>query len=115
MTPAGEGHRAAAGLGCLLLGNRGVGARNVRARNVRARGLRTGRHLRIGIRWQLDHAQRPGRIHSEHLVDLALDLVSYLRVLSQVALGVVAALAQAVVAIREERPGLLDDVVLDTE
>src|SRR4051812_26310678 len=52
---------------------------------------------------------------AERLVDLALDLLGDLRVLVEERLGVVAALAEALGAVGEERPGLGDDVVLDPQ
>src|SRR3954451_3588996 len=58
---------------------------------------------------------RGRRLPAERLVDLALDLRRHLRVLAQVALGVVASLAEPLVAVGEERPRLLDDVVLHAE
>ena len=52
---------------------------------------------------------------AERLVDLALDLLGHLGMLVQVALGVVAALAEPLAAVGEERAGLGDDRVLDPE
>src|SRR5829696_8189991 len=90
----------------LLLGNRGLGS-----------GRRIGLRARVALRSdrRLHHAKRPSRIHPERLVDLALDLLSHLRVLAQETLGVVAPLTQPVVPVGEERTGLLHDVVLDPE
>src|SRR3954451_14057095 len=52
---------------------------------------------------------------AERLVDLALDLLGDLLVLVQERLSVVAALAEALLAVGEERARLGDDVVLDPE
>src|SRR4051812_20762618 len=54
-------------------------------------------------------------IDAEDLVDLRLDLLGDLRMLVEVDLGVVAALAQPLFAVGEERAGLRDDRVLDPE
>src|SRR5204862_4187811 len=54
-------------------------------------------------------------VDAERRVDLVLDLLGELGVLDEKGLGVVAALAQALVAVGEERAGLGDDVVLDAE
>src|SRR3954470_2285209 len=54
-------------------------------------------------------------IDAEDLVDLRLDLLGDLRVLVEIGLRVVAALAQPLFAIREERAGLRDDRVLDPQ
>src|ERR671918_928480 len=73
--------------------------------------------LAFGVRLRRRYGRqcRSGRLHAKRLVDLALDLARDIRVLAQVALHVVAALAQALVAVGEERAGLLDDPVLDPE
>src|SRR4051812_39619503 len=54
-------------------------------------------------------------IDAEDLVDLRLDLLGDFQVLVQVRLRVVAALAEPLVAVGEERAGLRDDRVLDPE
>src|SRR5215211_8675891 len=93
----------------------------------RLSGLLRGRRLRLGRRGRRDRVvvallgrrhgceRRARRLDAQDLVDLALDLVGDLRVLAQVALHVVAPLPHPLVAIREERAGLLDDPVLDAE
>src|SRR5919108_2045366 len=64
------------------------------------------------VRRRLDRRQRRRgrRLGADRLVDLALDLLRDLRVLAQVALRVVAPLAEPLLAVGEERAGLLDDV-----
>src|SRR3954451_5920579 len=52
---------------------------------------------------------------AERLVDLVLDLLGHLGVLVEVGLRVVAPLAETLVAVGEERPGLADAVVLEAE
>src|SRR5439155_26434672 len=54
-------------------------------------------------------------VDAQRLVDLGLDLLGDLRVLVQVRLGVVAALAEPLVAVGEERAGLGEDGVLEPE
>src|SRR5262249_11103384 len=54
-------------------------------------------------------------VDAEDLVDAVLDLLGDLRVFLQERLGGVAPLAQAFLAIGEERARLLDDVVLEAE
>src|SRR5205814_1113451 len=54
-------------------------------------------------------------VGTERGVDLAFDLLGDLYVLVEERLGVVAALAEALVSVGEERPGLCHDVVLDPE
>src|SRR5919198_3659712 len=54
-------------------------------------------------------------VDAERLVDLALDLLGDLDVLGEERLGVVAPLAESLVAVGEERTGLRHDVVLDAE
>src|SRR5918992_2134914 len=75
------------------------------------------RHVSLGFRLRRPDGRqrRRGRLHPERLVDLALDLARDVGVLAQVALHVVAALAQPLVAAGEERAGLLDDPVLYPE
>ena len=51
----------------------------------------------------------------ERLVDLGLDLLGDLRMLGQIGLGIVAALAEPLVAVGEERARLRDNVVLDRQ
>src|SRR5262249_21830562 len=70
--------------------------------------LRGRRIRRIGRR-------RSGALDHEGLVELRLDLRRELGVLGQVLLGVVAALAEAQLAVGEERARLLDDVVVERE
>src|SRR3954467_13559520 len=90
------------------------------SRPARSRRLVEGRDPRgVGTR----HRGLIGRVDRrdevtidlERLVDLALDLLGDLDVLVEERLGVVAALAEALVAVGEERAGLRDDVVLDAE
>src|SRR5271165_6698933 len=52
---------------------------------------------------------------TESGVDLLFDLLRHRGVRVEVSLGVAATLAEAVVAVGEERPGLRDDVVLEAE
>src|SRR4051795_1206459 len=74
-----------------------------------------GRPPAVFLRSDDRRESRGRRLDAERLVDLALDLLRHLRVLAQVALGVVAALAEPLVAVGEERARLLDDVVLQAQ
>src|SRR5918994_7023506 len=79
----------------------------------RSRGHRGGRRL-DGARLAVNGGHEV-LADAQRLVDLGLDLPGHLDVLVQVRLGVVAALAEPLVAVGEERPRLRDDVVLDAE
>src|SRR3954454_5133720 len=87
------------------------------SRPARSRRLIEGRDRRrvvAGRRRRIDRRHEVA-VDVQRLVDLALDLLGDLDVLVEERLGVVASLAEALVAVGEERAGLRDDVVLDAE
>src|SRR5690348_10315077 len=79
------------------------------------RGSFGGRCRVAPVRSRFADGRHAGPLDAERGIDLLLDPLRDRGVLTQERLGVVAALAQALTVVAEERAGLLDDPMIDAE